>query len=867
MKRLTFIFFTLFLAACATPRTQVPPTLAAVPATSSPTVSLPAETPIPTPSLAPQGTPALTASPQQPGILSIMRLQMIDANVGWAEGGASSDGMPNPNVNSDASFYLLRTADGGETWQDVTPPTWFGSSQGYGTGIGLSAIDANTAWAISSDYPFSDTPPYTVVWRTTDGGRSWSPSNPISTVSGWGQLEFSPWLQFVDEKHGWLTLHFQRRIESNDLQYRTSDGGITWDGMSGCYTWDGDRWGCNVPQYTDSQTGWLRSRPDYTSNGEVVSSSIWRVQRTLDGGQSWQNISLPHSQEAAECYQNFTRVGAGMVGLRVDCSTPDGSTESYYYLSADRGQTWRSLPLPGKAFSLIPPTQAFETSYINVSTTSNVFFLDMTTGWRLSALNSGYQLERTRDGGATWQTMSDHLDWKEGFQFVDADLGWEVLMDFSDHPKLELQRTGDGGKTWNKLTPRLLPADQERPAIARLEPGYPPAFKSIQMIDSLNGWAIGANGYVFHTDDGGKNWQDITPQHGYIFAKREFFALDAWQAWTTISSSYEMIWYTKDGGQSWHPTSALSEMNGQYVLPTNIQFLDKNTGWFQWNDRQEEFHLMKTKNNGATWESQITGQNPPDYMGPIGFVFLDEKNGFRTEPIAEHTLEELLKGSAILAISKTTNGGDSWQPVNLPKMVMDPAEISLNETLSPGNLVYPDGVKELMKDTFSCDQNTLQTFAPDIISLKVVCVGASREGKPVGAADTVYSVEIVESYLSTDAGESWNNWMSIGYDLYSWSVSNETARIPFETMFVIGNGTGWRMDSGDDNRSGRLQRTADGGRTWTVIKTVGWQEAHFDFVDQQTGWALVTSQDTTALVHTIDGGQTWEEIRPVIANP
>lgn len=863
MKKLILIFFTLFLAACATPRTQVPPTLAAALATSAPAVSLPAETPMPTPGLALQDTPTSAASPQQPGILSILHLQMIDANVGWAEGGVSSGGWPYGDAN--ASYYLLHTTDGGETWQNVTPPTWFTPAQGYtGTGFSLSAVDAMTAWAVSAGYPFSDSPSYTIVWRTTDGGQSWSPSNPINTA-GIPPVGFSPWLQFVDAKNGWLTLHFQQRIQSYDAQYRTNDGGITWEEMSGCAHYDGVNGMCPVPQFTNENTGWELN--ELRIYGEVDVLSLWQVQRSLDGGKNWANITLPQAQEqATSCNQDIVQVAKGIVGIRLDCTDKTGQVQSYYYLSTDQGRTWKAISLPGKAFSILPPISAYETFNYYVSTTGNAYFLNMTTGWRLSAADNSYQLERTLDGGATWQTMSEHLTWKEGFQFVDADYGWGVIYNNSEQ-KMELQSTNDGGKTWNKLTPRLLPADPQKTAIARLETGYPLVFKSIQMMDSLNGWAIGANGYIFHTDTGGKNWQDITPQRGYIVAKREFFALNTWQAWTTISSSYEipyeMIWYTNDGGQSWHPTSALSEMDGQYVSPTNIQFLDENTGWFQWNDLQE-FHLMKTKNKGITWESQITGQNPPHGMDPIGFVFLNEKNGFRTEPIAEHTLEELLIGSTVLTISKTTDGGNTWQLVNLPNMVIDPAGISLDETLSPGDVVYPDGVKGLIKETFSCNQNILQTFAPDTIGLKVICEGARREGEPVGAADTEYIFEMVENYVSTDAGESWNNWMSIGYDLYSWSFYNGTDRVPFETVFFIGNGTGWRMDSGDHNRSGRLLHTVDGGRTWTVIKTVGWNEAQFDFVNAQEGWALI--DQGAALVHTANGGKTWEEIKPVIAN-
>jgi photosystem II stability/assembly factor-like uncharacterized protein len=67
-------------------------------------------------------------------------------------------------------------------------------------------------------------------------------------------------------------------------------------------------------------------------------------------------------------------------------------------------------------------------------------------GWRISASGSAYQLERTQDGGVTWQGVGERVDWQEGFQFVDANTGWLVSGD-------DFQRTMDGGKTWEEIKP------------------------------------------------------------------------------------------------------------------------------------------------------------------------------------------------------------------------------------------------------------------------------------------------------------------------------------------------------------------------------------------------------------------------------
>jgi len=41
--------------------------------------------------------------------------------------------------------------------------------------------------------------------------------------------------------------------------------------------------------------------------------------------------------------------------------------------------------------------------------------------------------------------------------------------------------------------------------------------------------------------------------------------------------------------------------------------------------------------------------------------------------------------------------------------------------------------------------------------------------------------------------------------------------------------------------------------------------AQFDFINGQIGWAIVNDGTNTAFVHTVDGGTTWTEIKPVVA--
>ena len=61
-----------------------------------------------------------------------------------------------------------------------------------------------------------------------------------------------------------------------------------------------------------------------------------------------------------------------------------------------------------------------------------------------------------------------------------------------------------------------------------------------------------------------------------------------------------------------------------------------------------------------------------------------------------------------------------------------------------------------------------------------------------------------------------------------------------------------------------IYRTDDAGKTWSSGKQVNW-DGQFSFVDLNTGWAVATNAGQIALVRTVDGGGTWQEIKPVVA--
>ena len=77
--------------------------------------------------------------------------------------------------------------------------------------------------------------------------------------------------------------------------------------------------------------------------------------------------------------------------------------------------------------------------FTQLASRSPEWFWDAITGWRAA----GMAMERTTDGGATWQTAATGLPGVDQFQFVDARNGWAWHL-----ASLGVARTTDGGATW-----------------------------------------------------------------------------------------------------------------------------------------------------------------------------------------------------------------------------------------------------------------------------------------------------------------------------------------------------------------------------------------------------------------------------------
>lgn len=367
---------------------------------------------------------------------------MLDSNTGWAVAQAAAD----------ANDHILQTADGGNSWRDVTPPEPSvppDPNLGPGKNAAAFFMDAKDAW-VAFGYPAgAPVPPaaVAVVWNTHDGGQSWTASAPVTTTAELEQY-WPTNLAFANGTDGWLLAHAGAGMSHDYVViFATHNAGASWAEVvdpqappdPGMLAMSCQKTGL---VFLDAKQGWVSG-----DCGGVVPGSPYFYQ-TADGGQTWQKLELPPPADVPDLYTKESNAcGAGAPvfvsategRLPVSCGFPDTNKQrGWLYVTADAGKTWTPRALP-TAYGLMDFNSANEGWWAGNDT------LGDTTVART--------LYHTTDGGQTW-TAGKKLNWGGHLDFITGQMGWAVAINGEASAFVQ---TSDGGNKWNLLSPKIGP--------------------------------------------------------------------------------------------------------------------------------------------------------------------------------------------------------------------------------------------------------------------------------------------------------------------------------------------------------------------------------------------------------------------------
>lgn len=236
---------------------------------------------------------------------SFRGLDAVDADTAWVAGGSLTEG----------AGKVYRTTDGGETWQDVSPPGTEGLSL-----RDVEARDADTAVVLSIGNGVDSR-----IWRTTDGGATWTETfRNTDEAAFYNCLDFFP-----GGKRG---LAVSDPVDGRFRVIATSDAGRTWQVLPAEGMPDADG------EYNFSASGdclVIRGRHAWFGSGGTAS----RVFHSADRGRTWQatDSTIP-AGEAAGVFGLAFRSPRRGIAVGGDFAEPADGTDASAYTRD--GHTW-----------------------------------------------------------------------------------------------------------------------------------------------------------------------------------------------------------------------------------------------------------------------------------------------------------------------------------------------------------------------------------------------------------------------------------------------------------------------------------------------------------------------------------------------
>jgi photosystem II stability/assembly factor-like uncharacterized protein len=143
---------------------------------------------------------------------SVASVYFADAKTGWAAGDAPT------GKGFDVRGLVLGTTDGGKSWSELKSAAGEGAPYPVN---GLWFTSPKDGWAAAGNLEDAQED---VLLRTTDGGRTWERSDPKSA-------EYPRAVQFLDASHGWavgMTVDQTTDLPGPSKILGTTDGGATW---------------------------------------------------------------------------------------------------------------------------------------------------------------------------------------------------------------------------------------------------------------------------------------------------------------------------------------------------------------------------------------------------------------------------------------------------------------------------------------------------------------------------------------------------------------------------------------------------------------------------------------------------------------
>lgn len=221
-------------------------------------------------------------------------------------------------------------------------------------------------------------------------------------------------------------------------------------------------------------------------------------------------------------------------------------------------------------------------------TLTSIQFVDPNNGW---AVGDGGTILHTKDGGRIWEKQESPVPFYLMKVFFSTALkGWVVT------ERTHILYTDDGGKKWSVQF-----KDEDF------------ILKSLSFCDSFQGWAVGEYGHIYKTQNGGTTWQKqagffkLSDRSGEIEGGTFLFdvvAVNPETAWAVGIDGY--VIKTTNGGKTWSEVATGAPKIQLFCIATDKKdtILLGGRGTF-----------LSSFDKGKTWKA-------PEFRPPIAYDWI-----------------------------------------------------------------------------------------------------------------------------------------------------------------------------------------------------------------------------------------------------
>jgi len=618
------------------------------------------------------------------GSVGAVAVAPSDPDVIWVGTGESN------NMRSSSwGTGVYKSTDGGKTWSKAMLP----KSQHVGRII-IDPRDPNVVY-VAALGPLWTSGGERGVYKTTDGGKTWTNTKEISKYTGFGELAMDPSNPEVlyaaaeqreRREYGFLPAGTEGGI------YKTTDGAKTWTRLEkGLPTGEIGRIGMSV----------CRSRPSVVYAMIHAKGTQNGLYRSDDAGANWRNVNEQNgtawyysqvicdptdpdhvvtlnanSRESHDGGKTWTPFAAGN-GIHTDHhalwineDNPEQmilGSDGGMYMTWDAGKSWDHV-------ESVVAAQFYTVAVDDAQPFYNVYggLQDNQTWWGPSRTRNTYgptNADWSRmAGGDGFYAVPDPAD--HNIVYAESQTGGVVRYDARTGQNKNIRPVPTKGERfrWNWSAP-ILPSKHEA--------------KTVYM----------AANYLFRSPDRGDTWETISPDltrnidrnklplRGAIPDSTALGRNEGTAEFSNISTIDEsplkagllvvgtddgIIQVTRDGGKNWQKTDHFPGVPDTTFV-SKVVFSRANEGTIYATfdgHRSNDFHpyVVKSSDYGKTWTS-ITGDLP---------------DGGATQVVREHPRQaNLLFVGTEFGVFETTDGGEHWAQLKsgIPGVPVDDIQI------------------------------------------------------------------------------------------------------------------------------------------------------------------------------------------------